>query len=107
MPIDSMYTTNTTLRIGGLASGLDVDSIVKDLMEIEQLKVDRIKQQQQLIEWRKEDYREISGLLRTFQDEFFNIIKPETYMLSPNMYKTFQADSGGEEYITATAHLFN
>ncbi len=104
MPIDSMYTTNTTLRIGGLASGLDVDSIVKDLMEIEQLKVDRIKQQQQLIEWRKEDYREISGLLRTFQDEFFNIIKPETYMLSPNMYKTFQADSGGEEYITATAN---
>ena len=28
------------IRIGGLASGMDIDSIVNDLMRVERLKVD-------------------------------------------------------------------
>nr|MBO2494544.1 hypothetical protein [Clostridia bacterium]PZN11666.1 MAG: hypothetical protein DIU64_02125 [Caldicoprobacter oshimai] len=106
MPVDSTYSTYSTgtLRIGGLATGLDVDSIIQDLMRIEQMKVDRIKQERQLVEWRKEAYREITNLLRAFQDEFFNIIKTDTYMLSSNTYKTFSVISSGEAYVTATAN---
>lgn len=105
MPVDSIYSTYSTgmLRIGGLATGLDVDSIIQDLMRIEQMKVDRIKQERQLVEWRKEAYREITNLLRAFQDEFFNIIKTDTYMLSSNAYKTFKVTSSAEDYVTATA----
>ena len=68
MPVNSDYNSyNTgTLRIGGLVSGLDVDSIIKDLIRIEQMKVDRIKQERQLVEWRKEAYREITNFLRAF-----------------------------------------
>ncbi|MCM8900488.1 flagellar filament capping protein FliD [Caldicoprobacter algeriensis] len=106
MPVDSTYSTYSTgmLRIGGLATGLDVDSIIQDLMRIEQMKVDRIKQERQLVEWRKEAYREITNLLRAFQDEFFNILKTDTYMLSSNTYKTFNVTSNAEEYVTATAN---
>jgi hypothetical protein len=45
VPIDSIYNTysSSKLRIGGLASGLDVDSIIQDLIRAEQMKVDRIK----------------------------------------------------------------
>ncbi len=106
MAIDSNYDTYTSgrLRIGGLVSGIDVDSIIQDLMRIEQMKVDRLKQDRQLVEWRKEAYREITNLLRAFQDEFFNISKTDTYMLSSNAYKTFSVTSSAEEYVTATAN---
>ena len=56
MAINSIYSTNQRMRISGLASGLDTESIINDLMKIEQLKVDKLKQQKQLLEWRRDDY---------------------------------------------------
>lgn len=97
------YSTGM-LRIGGLASGIDVDSIIEQLMQVEQTKVDRLKQERQLVEWRKEAYREITNLLRAFQDEFFNVLKADTYMLSSNRYMTFSATSSAEAYVTVTAN---
>ncbi|MDN5276742.1 MAG: flagellar hook-associated protein 2 [Clostridiales bacterium] len=107
MPVNSTsntYSSTRTLRIGGLATGLDVDSIIQDLMRIEQTKVDRLKQERQLVEWRKEAYREITNLLRAFQDEFFNVLKTDTYMLSSNRYRTFSVTSSAESYVMATAN---
>ena len=106
MAVNSTYSTYSTgtLRIGGLARGLDVDSIIEQLTQVEQIKVDRLKQERQLIEWRKEAYREITNLLRAFQDEFFNVLKTDTYMLSSNRYRTFSVTSSAESYITATAN---
>jgi len=107
VPVNSTsntYSSTRTLRIGGLATGLDVDSIIQDLMRIEQTKVDRLKQERQLVEWRKEAYREITNLLRAFQDEFFNVLKTDTYMLSSNRYRTFSVTSSAESYVMATAN---
>lgn len=107
MPVNSTsntYSSTRTLRIGGLATGLDVDSIIQDLMRIEQTKVDRLKQERQLVEWRKEAYREITNLLRAFQDEFFSVLKTDTYMLSSNRYRTFSVTSSAESYVMATAN---
>jgi len=107
VPVNSTsntYSSTRTLRIGGLATGLDVDSIIQDLMRIEQTKVDRLKQERQLVEWRKEAYREITNLLRAFQDEFFSVLKTDTYMLSSNRYRTFSVTSSAESYVMATAN---
>jgi flagellar hook-associated protein 2 len=73
-------------------------------MRIEQTKVDRLKQERQLVEWRKEAYREITNLLRAFQDEFFSVLKTDTYMLSSNRYRTFSVTSSAESYVMATAN---
>ena len=43
-----MYGINN-IRFGGIASGLDTESIVKQLMRIEQTKLDRINQQKTLL----------------------------------------------------------
>lgn len=48
------------LRIGGLASGIDTDSMVKQLMKAENVKVDRVKQDRQIIEWKKQLYNELN-----------------------------------------------
>ena len=48
------------MRIGGLASGMDIDSIVKDLMAAEKMPLDKLNQQKVWTEWQQEAYREFN-----------------------------------------------
>lgn len=48
------------MRIAGLASGLDVDSIVKELMSARRQPLNKLNQQKTLLEWQREQYREIN-----------------------------------------------
>lgn len=91
-----LYPINT-MRFGGLASGIDTETMVNDLMKVENMKVDRLKQDRQIVEWRRDAYRDITNKLRAFKDEFFNIAKPTNYMLSPNTYKNYRSTISGNE----------
>ncbi|MDK2932835.1 MAG: flagellar hook-associated protein 2 [Clostridiales bacterium] len=97
--ISSVY--NTTLRLTGLSSGIDTESIIKQLMQVEQMKVDKVKQEKQLLEWKKEDYRSITNLLRSFKDEYFDILKPETNMRSQSAYAKYNETSSDPDVATA------
>ena len=85
------------IRFSGLASGLDTESIIKDLMKIETSKVDRQFQQKTLLEWKRDDYRSINNNLRTFREKnVFNL----------KLQGTFQAktvSSSDESVLSATA----
>ena len=102
MGVNSIYSSNR-IRFGGLATGLDIDSIVNDLMKIEQMKVDKLKQDKQILEWQKEGYRNITNLLRGFYDDYFDILYSKTNMTSASTYNTIKAQSSNESYLTATA----
>lgn len=54
------------IRIGGLASGMDIDSIVNDLMRVERLKVDKAVQNRTLLEWTREKYNEVNKMFANF-----------------------------------------
>lgn len=77
------------LRITGLVSGMDTDTTVKKLIEVEQMKVDKAEQEKQYLEWQREDYREIANILRGFQDEYFDVLKPATNMRSESAFSLF------------------
>lgn len=81
------------LRITGMASGLDVDSIVKQLMTAENTKVDKVKQDKQTLQWTQDAYRDIIGDINTFKSSYFDILKKDTYMLSGNNYAGFDVTS--------------
>ena len=81
------------LRITGIASGMDTDTTVKKLIQLEQIKVDQAEQEKQYLEWQKEDYREVSNLLRGFQDEFFDVLNPLTNMRSDSTYNIFSGSA--------------
>ncbi|MBC7105708.1 MAG: flagellar hook protein, partial [Firmicutes bacterium] len=85
------------LRVGGLASGLDVDAIVKDLMKVERMPVDRLKQQRQLLEWRREDLRAVNLALLNFRSKEASAARLESTFLAR------RATSGDETAVTATA----
>ena len=56
----------SNMRIGGLASGMDIDSIVKDMMRAEQVKVDKTFQNKVLLEWSRSAYNDINKMLAEF-----------------------------------------
>ena len=99
-----MNIIGSNLRITGLASGLDTDQIVKDLMTVERIPLARLEQQKQLAEWRQERYREFTNLLRAFKDKFFDITKRTSYLLSENSFKAVSVISDSDEYVTASAN---
>lgn len=97
---------NSQLRLSGLSSGLDIDSIVKQLMNVEKAKVDRVKQSRTKLEWKRDDYRSIINSIRAFKDEYFDILKPATNMRSSSAfqaYKTSYSGAATSNYFTATA----
>lgn len=54
------------IRIGGLASGMDTETMVKQLMQAERAKVDRYSQQKQLKTWQQERYNAFSKTMASF-----------------------------------------
>lgn len=56
----------TGMRIGGLASGMDIDQMVNDLMKAERKRIDVVEQNKQLLEWRQTEYQEINKLFANF-----------------------------------------
>ena len=95
---------SNTLRVTGLSSGLDVDAIVKQLMTAENTRVDKVKQDRQIIAWRQEMYRSLIGDLNTFKSTYFDVLKSDTYMLSGRNYSSYDTKtSNNGATFTATA----
>ncbi|MBO1511730.1 flagellar hook-associated protein 2 [Metabacillus bambusae] len=60
-----------TMRIGGLASGMDIDSLVTDLMKAERIPLDKLTQKKQTLEWQRDNYRDMNKLLSELDDMLF------------------------------------
>ena len=54
------------MRISGLASGMDTESIVESLMRVERMRLDSLNQTKQIALWRQEQYNEINKELANF-----------------------------------------
>lgn len=93
---------SSTLRITGLATGLDVDTMVKQLMQAEKAKVDKAKQDKQIIQWTQDLYREIINDLTTFKNTYFDVLKSDKYILSANNLSGFDTTSVDSVSSTAT-----
>lgn len=79
------------LRITGMVSGMDTDATVKKLIQLEQTKVDSAKQDKQILEWKKEQYREIATAMKAFQDTYFDLLKPDTNFRSKSSFNLYKA----------------
>ncbi|MBB6445132.1 flagellar hook-associated protein 2 [Bacillus benzoevorans] len=60
------------MRISGLASGMDIDSIVSDMMKIKRIPLDKLNQQKQILEWQRDDYRSMNTLLDNLDRAIFD-----------------------------------
>ncbi|WP_373898289.1 flagellar filament capping protein FliD [Haloimpatiens sp. FM7315] len=95
----------TPTRVTGLATGMDTDAMVKQMMQPYNLKLDKMQQDRQLILWRQEMYRDIIGDINTFKNGYFDVLKGDSYMLSENTFSQFSIDgiSGSDVKVQGTS----
>lgn len=84
------------MRIGGLASGMDIDQLVSDLMKAEKLPLDKLTKNRQLIEWQKEAYRDINLSLSELRQSASNI-------RFQSSYHAYSMTSSNQGIVTAEA----
>ncbi|KAB8132343.1 flagellar filament capping protein FliD [Gracilibacillus oryzae] len=84
------------MRISGFASGMDIDSMVRDLMKAESIPLQNMQKEKQELEWKRDDYRSINTLLLDFKDSLLN-------MRMTTAYRSRQVTSSNEDFITAIA----
>jgi len=87
---------NTNLRINGLATGMDTESIVRDLMKIARMPLDRKIRDKQTWTWKQEGYRSVNLSLLSFQNTVFN-------MKLQTPYLTKKAISADPNVVTVSA----
>lgn len=97
----SSTSSSSRIRITGLSSGIDVDSIVEKTMLAEKTKLNQLKQKQQLAEWKQEAYREVISQVNSFADKYFNITSSSSIMKKSNFQK-FKTSSS-DDAVTVTA----
>ena len=74
------YLSTSGNRFSGLASGMDIDSIVEKLMKAESAKMEKLQQQKQKYEWQRDAYRGINTKLEAFRTESYDKYKPSTFL---------------------------
>ncbi|WP_333886786.1 flagellar filament capping protein FliD [Clostridium sp.] len=92
-----------TLRITGLNTGLDIDAMVKKMLTADQTKVDQAKQQQQLITWKQDAYKEIITSLKDLQSAYFDVANSANYLLSSSSYSNMAVSSSDSTIVSAKA----
>ena len=78
----------SSIRLSGLASGLDTETLVKDLMKAQKAPLNKLVQKKQTEVWRREQYREMNTLLLDLKNKTFDMKLQGTYQK-----KTITSDS--------------
>lgn len=55
------------MRVSGLATGMDIDSIVKQYMLTQRAPLDKLSQNKQILEWRRDNYKQVNSSLVDFR----------------------------------------
>lgn len=95
-------TSVNPVRIPGLATGMDTDQMVKDMVIADQNKIDRAKQEQQITKWKQEEYRDIITDIRDLSDKYFDVLSDD-YILGSDGLNTVNATSSNSSVVTVVA----
>lgn len=84
------------LGISGLASGIDTQATIDQIMQYSRKPLDRLKQQQQTLIWKQDIYRSLNSTLSQLRDLAFNLKLQSAYNIN-------KVTSSNNQVVTATA----
>ncbi|MFP4457653.1 MAG: flagellar cap protein FliD N-terminal domain-containing protein, partial [Clostridia bacterium] len=98
--LNSIDSTNTT-SFSGLVSGLDTDTMIKEMLGTYQNRVDSLNADKQEYEWQVEAYQNVMTDLNDFHDKYLNVFNRDDYILSMSGTKTatFANESLASDYV--------
>ncbi len=83
------------MRITGLATGLDMDEIIKNSMKPYRIKVDQMTQKKDVTEIKQKLYRDIMSDATKFYDKYFDVAKSDS-LLKVGSYKSVSFTSNND-----------
>lgn len=95
-------TTINSNRITGLATGMDIDEMVTNMLTGEQNKIDKAEQKKQTQAWQQEIYRDVIKDVKGLYDKYFSATSSD-YILSSKVFTNMTVNSSNSSIITATA----
>jgi flagellar hook-associated protein 2 len=98
--------TSSLLRLTGtnLMSGLDTDSIIKALVSGTQSKIDKQKQLEQIAEWKRTMYQDVTTSLKSLSTTYFSYTNSSTNLLSSTFFDSSTLTSSSSA-VTATGRV--
>lgn len=87
------------IRLSGLSSGLDTESIVKELMAAQRTKLTKIENKQTKLEWKQDKWKELNKKLYSFRQKTLNNLRTQ------GKYLQKKTSSSDEAKATATANI--
>ncbi len=103
----SLYGSSTSNGIGGLATGLDTDTLVNQMSAGTKNKINKAYQSKQKLLYRQEAYREISSKLVAFNDKYFSFAtSSKTNILSSNFF-TASTVKSSSDYVSVSGNENN
>lgn len=84
------------IRMSGLFSNLDTDSIIKEMMKAKRTKLTKIENKKTKMEWKQEKWKDLNTkLMALYENELTDIKKQATYLVK-------KVTSSNESAVTAT-----
>ncbi|NKF06930.1 flagellar filament capping protein FliD [Clostridium gasigenes] len=92
------------MRVTGLASGLDVDQVVKDSMKPYRIKVDQTKQKREIVEMKQQLYRDVLKDSKEFHRKYLEFSNQDSLLQSKNWgTTTFESTDSGAVSVNGLA----
>ena len=95
-------TTINSNRITGLATGMDIDEMVTNMLTGEQSKIDKAEQKKTTQTWQQEIYRDVITDVKGLYDKYFTATSAD-YILGSKTFSTVNVTSSNSSIITAVA----
>ena len=69
------------MRVTGMMSGLDTETIIQELVSAKQIKVDKLKKEQTRLEWKQDVWKELnSKIYKLYTGTLDNLVYQSSYM---------------------------
>ncbi|WP_332856791.1 flagellar filament capping protein FliD [Clostridium paraputrificum] len=91
------------MRITGLATGLDMDEVIKESMRPYRVKIQQQQQQKEIVEIKQKLYRDVLKDSREFYNKYFDVSKSDSIVLSKN-WSTIKFESSDSNVVSVSAN---
>lgn len=79
------------MRLPGLATGMDTDTMIKAMMKPYTMRVDQMKQKSQILLWQQDAYRNVIDGVSNITKKYFDLLNTDDYLLSSKNFSTLKA----------------
>lgn len=79
------------MRLSGINSGYDTEAMIEKMMSTYQTKIDNQNKKLTKLQWQQEAYRDVTSKLTAFKNKYFDILKKDTYLMSPTSFSKFKS----------------